>query len=129
MSGRAEALFEVAERGIADEIVLRRALVGMPNGEERDRLLEACRVIERSYERANEAAMYLRGLERGYDLRKGIALEEDDPRIKRNALQGGEAVSRRVHTPESRVRVPALPARRDVDDLEAELWGRAEPLL
>ena len=115
MSARAEALFAVAERGIADELVLRAALVGMPDGDERRALLDACRVIERAYERANEAAMYLRGLERGYDLRKGIALEEDDPRRR--------PLVRRPSAPS------AATPRRDRDDIEPDLWGPGEPLL
>jgi hypothetical protein len=36
-------------------------------------------VIQRAYEQANEEAMYLRGLESGYDLRAGRFLPEPDP--------------------------------------------------
>lgn len=120
MSARVEALFTAAARGIAAELELREAMRGMPNGDERRELVKVCRTMRQEYERATEEALYLRGIESGYDLRAYAYLEADDPRILRTG-DGTVPSGRDVGT----VPRPARALRRDVDDA----WTSQEPLL
>lgn len=116
MSVEARAHLDAALAAGERELEVRAYLLAHPElpAEEQTRLRALCRFLDSENERA--MAKWWQSVVYRY--------EQAEPQ---ETVQGGEAVSRRVHTPESRVRVPPLPARRDIDDRDD--WSASEPLL